>query len=88
LIFEIFGISEWVAPDKTLELVGFALVTSANKFIHMQVFSFISPKFYEERNWYVWKEILSIFVLLLMIAIGNMIYANMLPFWDISVDFR
>ena len=84
LIFEPFSISDWVAPDKTLKLVGFALVTSASTFIHRQVFPFISPKFYEERNWYVWKEILSIFVLLLMIAFGNMIYGSFLLFWNFS----
>jgi hypothetical protein len=73
-----------VHPDKTLKLVGFALVTSASTFIHRQVFPFISPEFYEKRNWYVWKEILSIFVLLLMIAIGNMLYGNLLLFWNFS----
>lgn len=85
VFFEPFDISEWTDPNKYIELVGFALVTTVFTFLHRQVMPKFFPKFHDEKNWVIWKEILSVLILLLFITTGNVLYGAVIFKWTLSV---
>lgn len=84
VFFQPFDISEWHDPNKFIKLIGFAAVTSISTFVHRQIIPKIFPRFHDEKNWVIWKEIVSVLVLLMLIAAGNMAYGRMLFPWKIT----
>ncbi|MDP1815274.1 MAG: LytTR family DNA-binding domain-containing protein [Leadbetterella sp.] len=85
VFFEPFDISEWTDPIKYIKLVGFALVTTISTFLHRQVIPKFFPKFHAEKNWVIWKEILSVLILLLLITTGNVLYGSMIFKWKLTL---
>jgi len=82
LIFQPFGLS--MIKSKILILSGYGLITS---FVvgHLNfVAPTLFPAFYEEKNWFVWKEILSILSSIILIAGFNLVYSYFLGFFEIS----
>lgn len=84
VIFQPFGMSEWQSSDKYFLLIGFSVVTMLGTFINRHVLPMLVPKFFDERNWVIWKEILSVLVLLIFIAVGNWFYGSYLFHWKVS----
>lgn len=66
--------------------MGFSFVTSASTYLHRQVFPKVFPKFYEEKNWVIWKEILSVLILLLIITTGNVAYGSAIFKWEFTFN--
>ncbi|MCP9745351.1 LytTR family transcriptional regulator [Lacihabitans sp. CS3-21] len=85
VFFEPFDISKWADPNKYIKLVGFALVTTISTFLHRQVIPKFFPKFHAEKNWVIWKEILSVLILLLLITTGNVLYGSMIFKWKLTL---
>jgi LytTr DNA-binding domain len=85
VFFEPFDISEWHDPNKYIKLIGFAAVTSIATFVHRQVMPKAFPKFHEETHWVIWKEILTLLVLMLLITTGTMVYGTLLFGWALSI---
>lgn len=76
IFFQPFGVSEWQDPNKNWYLVGYGLITTlCGIILRFMVFKTL-PKYHNENSWNVGKEILSIMMLILMIAAGNVVYSN------------
>lgn len=78
IVFQPFGVSIWQTNYKVLKLFGFGLVS----FICPLVFRFISSSIFKKQNpeetWTVWKETLSLLLVLVFIAFGNLCYGNLI----------
>lgn len=78
IFFQPFGVSEWQDPNKNLYLAGYGLITAlCGIILRFAVFKTF-PKYHSEATWNVGKEILSIMMLILMIAAGNVVYSNLI----------
>ncbi|MCP9757636.1 LytTR family transcriptional regulator [Lacihabitans sp. CCS-44] len=86
VFFQPFDISEWSDPNKFLKLIGFALITSISTYFHRQAIPSLFPKFHEEKNWVIWKEILGVLILLLIITTGNVAYGSAIFKWEFSLS--
>jgi hypothetical protein len=84
VIFQPFGMSDWHSEDKYFQLVGFSVVTFLGTFTNRHLIPMLAPKFFEEKNWVLWKEILNIIILLSMISVGNWLYGSYLFHWKAS----
>lgn len=76
IFFQPFGVSEWQDPNKNLYLAGYGLITTLCGIILRFVVFKTFPKYHSEATWNVGKEILSIMMLILMIAAGNVVFSN------------
>jgi hypothetical protein len=76
IFFQPFGVSEWQDPNKNLYLASYGLITTICGIILRFVVFKTFPKYHSEATWNVGKEILSIMMLILMIAVGNVVYSN------------
>lgn len=85
IVFEPFNTSDWHDNDKYVKLLGFALITSASTFINRVLFPRLAPSFFKEEHWVVWKEIVTIILVLLTITLGNFIYGSILFGWAFSL---
>lgn len=86
VLFQPFEMSQWHDENKYIKLFGFAVVTTLSTFTNREILPRIFPAFYKEQNWVVWKEIVSIFILLLTISLGNLVYGNILFGWGFSLS--
>ena len=78
IFFQPFGVSEWQDPNKNSYLAGYGLITAlCGIILRFAVFKTF-PKYHSEATWNVGKEVLSIMMLILMIAAGNIIYSNLI----------
>lgn len=78
IVFQPFDINQWVTSNKTLKLLGFGFVSFAVPLLISAVIAVSFSRKLLEDNWRVWTEILNIAIILLFIALGNMLYANLL----------
>jgi len=86
ILFQPFDISEWNDPNKYLKLLGFSFVTIASTYLHRQILPKVFPKFHEENNWVIWKEIGAVLVLLLIITTGNVAYGSAIFKWGFTLN--
>lgn len=78
IFFQPFGVSEWQDPNKNSYLAGYGLITAlCGIILRFAVFKTF-PKYHSEATWNVGKEVLSIMMLIMMIAAGNIVYSNLI----------
>lgn len=78
IVFQPFGISEWLTENKFLKLLGFGFVSFIIPLIIGFVIALIIQKKPVEDNWTIGKEIVVILIILVCIAAGNMFYGRFL----------
>ncbi len=76
VFFQPFGVSDWHDPNKNWYLAGYGLITTLCGLILRFVVFKTFPKYHSEATWNVGKEILSIMMLILMIAVANVVFSN------------
>lgn len=76
IFFQPFGASDWQDPNKNLYLAGYGLITTLCGIILRFVVFKTFPKYHSEATWNIGKEILSIMMLILMIAAGNVTFSS------------
>lgn len=85
LVFQPFDISLWETPYRFWKILGFGFVS----FLCPTVFRLLSVlalrRSRPEESWTVWKEILALVLVLLFIALGNMLYGNLIGIASISL---
>jgi hypothetical protein len=85
LVFQPFDISLWETSYRFWKIMGFGLVS----FLCPTIFRLLSVLALRgsrpEESWMVWKEILALVFVLLFIALGNMLYGNLIGIATISV---
>lgn len=84
ITFQPFDINLWETPHKILKLAGFGAVSFLVPTIYSFLISLLIPKKILEDHWTIGKEVISIFLILILIAIGNMLYSNSIAIMHIS----
>ena len=83
-LFQPFGMSEWKDPNKYFYLMGFGLITALVSLFIKALLPVIFPKFHQEENWVVWKEIFNILLILTLITCGVIVYSSYLFHWQVN----
>lgn len=79
LIFQPFGLSNLTfSLTKLLFIAGYGFVTLIVLIIDLVVLEKISPSFFEDKNWKVWKELLFLGFVIFTIGLGNIVYTGLL----------
>ena len=85
IVFQPFGTAQWEAPYKNLFLAGFGVVSFLGPtLVHGLLFAWLG-KFKLEKNWNIWREIGQYIVVLILIALGNMLYSNLVGISSMSL---
>jgi DNA-binding LytR/AlgR family response regulator len=84
IFFEPFDISLWQDPNKNLKLFGFGAISFVIPVL-INLLVNLLPVAEREDRWTVWKEIVSIAVVILCIAGGNLVYSSFIGITDISL---
>lgn len=78
IVFQPFGVSIWQTNYKVLKLLGFGFVSFICPLVFRLISTFIFKKQNPEETWTVWKETLSLLLVLVFIAFGNLCYGNLI----------
>lgn len=88
IIFQPFGINLFQSDFKLLILSGYGLVTFCSLFIDLIILENIFSKFFDERNWKIWKEFLWLLWVIFTIGLGNAFYTSLaFEFFNLSFSF-
>lgn len=85
ILFQPFGLTEWQDPNKNWYLAGYGLVTMFCGIILRFIIFKTFPKYHNESSWNIGKEILSILLLILMVAFGNVLLSKIA--FNLSISF-
>ncbi len=78
IFFQPFGTAEWDNPNKNLYLCGYGAMTAlAGLILRLGIFKAF-PTYHSENKWTVIKEIVSILILLVLIAVLNFVYSRII----------
>jgi DNA-binding LytR/AlgR family response regulator len=83
-IFQPFGLHHPI-PNKFLILIGYGLITSFGVWLSMDILPLLFPAFFQEKKWFLWKELLYTMLVIVFIAIMNLIYSAFLGFFQLSL---
>ncbi len=78
IVFQPFDINLWLTPHKTAKLIGFGLVSFVVPLIYSAAITVLFPNMIASEAWTVGREILSIILVMLLIAAGNLYYSHVL----------
>ena len=81
-----FGISSWHSDTKTLQLLGYGLVTTFCLFSNYLIFSALFPQWYSKKTWTVGKNIFFTTLVFFTIGLGNLLYSVSQDFLDFSME--
>ncbi|MCK8491712.1 LytTR family transcriptional regulator [Spirosoma sp. RP8] len=72
--FQPFGLNLWETPHKLAKLLGFGVITFLITAINFIVWPLLFPKLFDEERWTVGRQILTVMVNILLIAVANRVY--------------
>lgn len=75
MMFQPFGLQFVEVENKSLVLFGYGVITFIILTLNILVLPLIFPKYFDEKNWTVGKQILWLNIDVLMIAVGNYFYS-------------
>jgi LytTr DNA-binding domain len=78
IYFEPFGITELHSPNKSLILSSYGIITSATMLFLYFIVPKTFPNYFKEENWTVGREILFLMMNLILIAIFNVLYSQLI----------
>lgn len=78
IVFQPFGTAEWQSPNKVFILLGFGLVSFIGPTLVHSVLLAWSGSDNVEKTWNIGREIGQYIAILVLIALGNMLYSNMI----------
>ena len=76
IIFQPFDINLFKGSNKLQILSGYGLVTFCTLVFDLIILEDIFKKFYDDRNWKIWKEFISLIWVIFTIGLGNAIYTS------------
>ena len=84
-IFKPFGIAETITESSNyFKFVGFAVVTFLGVLLVDLGFPYLFPKFFDERYYTVWKELIVGALVILIIGLGNTLYLKFFYAFDLG----
>lgn len=88
IVFQPFDISLWQTPHKVLKLLGFGFVSFICPMIFKVFLELVAKRSEPGKNWKVWKEVVAFLTALLLIAVGNLLYARLIGIVELGLgDF-
>lgn len=84
IIFEPFGIARWQTNHKTMKLIGFGAVSFVFPLIFKGMCNLLLPSKWFDA-WMVWKEIITILLMLLVVGFGNLLFSRFLGISSLGV---
>ncbi|MEL6538645.1 MAG: LytTR family DNA-binding domain-containing protein [Bacteroidota bacterium] len=78
LIFQPFGLAAWNHPLKTWALLGYGAVTALVLVAEVYTLRWVFPRWYNDVQWTLGKEILTQLIIILLIAGGNLYYSTLI----------
>ena len=85
LFFQPFGLSNYTSKYKTVQLLGYGLVTFSTLFSTHLLFYFLLPNWYNEKTWTVGKNILFTLLIFILIGTGNLLFTYSQHFISLSL---
>lgn len=85
IIFQPFEINLWQTDNRNLKLAGYGLVSFIAPMCVTLSIHFLIPQRFKD-NWTVWKEITALVTILVCVAIGNLLYSNLLGNMRINLN--
>ncbi|MCB2195477.1 MAG: LytTR family transcriptional regulator [Bacteroidetes bacterium] len=76
MIFQPFDINLYKSSNKFIVLSGYGLVTFFILVFDMIILENIFKSFYDDRNWKIWKEFVSLTWVIFTIGLGNALYTS------------
>lgn len=76
IIFQPFDINLYRDSNKFIVLSGYGLITFVILIFDMIILENIFKKFYDDRNWKIWKEFISLTIVIFTIGLGNALYTS------------
>ncbi len=89
IIFQPFEINLFKGGNKLLILSGYGLVTFCTLVFDMVIIENIFKKFFDERNWKIWKEFISLIWVIFTIGLGNALYTSIVFdfYFEVGLSF-
>jgi hypothetical protein len=87
IIFQPFDINYFQGNNKLLILLGYGLVTFCVLVFDLIIIEDIFKKFYNEKNWKIWKEFTSLILVIFTIGLGNVLYTSIVFGFYFKVGF-
>lgn len=84
--FQPFGLNNYTSDKKTLQLLGYGLVTTSTLLLNFFGFRLLFPKWYNKESWTVLKNIIYTIWLFFVIGLGNSLYSISQGFIPFSID--
>lgn len=88
IIFQPFNINLYKGSHKLIILSGYGLVTFFILVFDMIVLENIFKKFYDDRNWKIWKEFVSLTWVIFTIGLGNALYTSIVFDFHFEVGLK
>lgn len=88
IIFQPFSINLYKGSNKLIILSGYGLITFFILVFDMIVLENIFKKFYDERNWKIWKEFVSLIWVIFTIGLGNALYTSIVFDFHFEVGLK
>lgn len=85
LIFQPFGLTHEL-PYKFWIILGYGVITSIGIWVFHYSLMHLFSDIFEERKWYLWKEILYSMSIIVFIAILNLLYSASLGFFALTLE--
>lgn len=83
LFYQPFGL-QTMAGNKTMQIAGYGLVTFAGSMLASLFPRLLFRSYFSEQRWTVAKQILWIFIIILVIAAGNLFYTTWLGYSEVT----
>ena len=85
LFITVFGLAEKEGINNPWIIIGFGVITIFVMIINWIVLPLFFPRFFEENNWTVIKEIVFHLCNISLIGTSNLIYANIGDYYEINI---
>jgi LytTr DNA-binding domain len=86
IVFQPFDSDRWEDPYKLWKLGGYGVVAFLMPTLFLLISYSLNKKDVMEEDWVVWKEIVRNFIIIFLVVLGNMVYANLFGMGDFSLE--
>jgi len=74
IVFQPFDINLFESNQKTFILAGYGIITFVVMVINLFLIEAIFPRFFDEKNWTLWKDFVWLIWIIFIIGLGNALY--------------
>jgi DNA-binding LytR/AlgR family response regulator len=86
IVFQPFNINLWITDNKIIKLIGFGFVSFLAPTLFALLLRVLLSDKMREQNWSIGSELISIMIVLMLVALGNLAYSWMLGITAFSLS--